>query len=155
MLGGMPRRSDLLASVLPIARALRRLEDRAASAHGITMWQYAALAVADARPRCSQAEIVAVLDYSANRIIGDIDRLEELGLARRVAGRDRRRHEIEITDAGRERMLAVRRDIHRAEDDLFAGIDPDDRRQFGALASRFAATIGADDRRSQRRGGPG
>ena len=126
---------------MPIARALRQLEESAARGHGITMWQYATLAVADARPGCSQAEIADLLDYSPNRIIGDLDRLEELGLARRVPGRDRRRHEIAITEAGRHRMLAVRSEIHRGEDGLFAAISPADRRQFTTLAQRLAASL--------------
>ena len=137
----MSDRVDLLASLLPVTKALRSIEDEAAAEHGITMWQYAILTVADLRPGLNQGEIARVLDYSKNRIVGDIDHLEDAGLLRRTAGSDRRSHLLEVTRAGSSVVRAVRAEIHRREDELLAGLSPTARRQFARQARQLGDQV--------------
>jgi DNA-binding MarR family transcriptional regulator len=118
----MTDRHDLLALVMPLARALRRIEDAAAAEHGLTMWQYAILAAIERRPGLNQAEVAARLDYSKNRIVADLDRLEHAGLVVRHRGADRRANELAVTEAGRAARRSIQGDIHRGEDELLDGI---------------------------------
>lgn len=134
-------RRDLLADVLPIAKALRRIEDRAAGARGLTMWQYAVLSVADALPGSNQAQVAAALDYSRNRLIADVDRLADAGLIERVPGADRRNNLLRVTERGRVELAAVRAAIHAGEDELLDGLSAttraDLRRSVRALGARL------------------
>jgi len=133
-------RLDLLASVLPLAKALRRIEDEAAAGHDLTMWQYAVLQVVAAGPGRNQAEVAARLDYSRNRIVADLDALEERGLLVRRAGADRRANELVITDDGTATMGAVQAAIHRAEDALLAPLSSQDRKALHRLLPKLAAS---------------
>lgn len=123
-------RRDLLGSLLPIARALRRIEDAAAAEHGVSMWQYAVLSLVTAVPGLSQRQAADRMDYSRNRIIADLDYLEEQGLLVRKPGTDRRANVLEATPRGITVMQRVRAEIHRGEDELLAGLSPDERRDF-------------------------
>lgn len=136
-------RTDLLASLLPITRALRRIEDVAASACGLTMWQYAVLDVVHARPGIGQGEAAALMDYSRNRIIADLDVLQDKGYLRRVAGTDRRVNTLHLTPAGFEVMRAVREQIRRGEDEMLSGLSPSARRDFGRISRQLARQINA------------
>ena len=118
----MAERHDLLALVMPLARALRRIEDAAAAEHGLTMWQYAILALIERHPGLNQAEVAARLDYSKNRIVADLDRLEDAGMVIRTRGADRRANQLAVTEAGRAARRSIQGDIHRGEDDLLRGV---------------------------------
>jgi DNA-binding MarR family transcriptional regulator len=111
-------RIDLLAALAPLTRALRRVEDDAAAGAGVTMWQYAILAVVVAAPGLNQGEVATRLGYSKNRIIADLDLLEQRALLTRTPGADRRANELRTTTAGRRLMLQVRAAIRRGEDEL-------------------------------------
>lgn len=132
-----PRR-DLLAVLLPVTRQLRRIEDDAAAAHGLTMWQYAILSATAARPGLNQGQVAGLLGYSKNRMIGDLDELERLRLLRRSPGPDRRANVLTATAAGIRRMQQVQADIHRDEDRLLAALPPGQRNALAAAADRLA-----------------
>ena len=121
-------RQDLLALMHPVAKALRRIEDVAAAGHGVNMWQYAILSVVIDRPGLSQAEVAKRLQYSVNRIIGDLDVLEHRGLLSRRPGNDRRVNLLEATEAGIVLRNLVRSDIHKREDKLLASLTPTERK---------------------------
>jgi DNA-binding MarR family transcriptional regulator len=131
-------RVDLLVSVLPLAKALRRIEDEAAATHGLTMWQYAVLLVVAARPGRSQAEVADRLGYSRNRLVADVDRLEERGLLVRRAGADRRANELVATDEGVATHAAIQAAIHAGEDALLSELSAADR----ATTHRLLAQLG-------------
>jgi DNA-binding MarR family transcriptional regulator len=129
-------RQDLLAVIMPVARALRRIEEDAASRHGLTMWQYAILAAATDHPGLNQREIASRLDYSANRLVHDLDRLVDLGFVERVPGADRRANLLRVTRTGRAARRRIQAAIHRAEDDLLRDVPSAARRglEDGAAA---------------------
>ena len=121
-------RQDLLALMHPVAKALRRIEDDAAERHGVNMWQYAILSVVIDAPGMHQAEVAKRLQYSVNRIIGDLDLLEHSGLLSRRPGNDRRVNLLEATEAGIVLRNLVRSDIHKREDKLLASLTPTERK---------------------------
>jgi MarR family transcriptional regulator, lower aerobic nicotinate degradation pathway regulator len=139
----VPDRPDLLGSLYPITKALRQIEDESAAERGITMWQYAILAVADHQPGLNQGDVARLLDYSKNRIVADIDHLEEAGLLRRTSGSDRRANLLGITRAGRSVLRGVRAEIHRREDLLLAGLSPTARAEFDRIVHRLGAQVRA------------
>jgi DNA-binding MarR family transcriptional regulator len=140
-------RIDLLAALGPFTRALRRVEDDAAAAAGVTMWQYAILAVVTEDPNLNQGEVASRLGYSKNRIVADLDMLEQRKLLTRTPGPDRRVNLLHATAAGRRLMHQVRRAIRRGEDRLLAAL-PDDQRR--ALASAMLTITEALDRPARR-----
>ena len=132
-----PRR-DLLAVLLPVTRELRRIEDAAAAAHGLTMWQYAILSAVVHRAGLNQGEVADLLGYSKNRIVADLDELERQGLLRRTRGADRRANVLSATAAGARRMRAVQRDIHDGEDAMLAQLSTGQRAALAEAADRLA-----------------
>jgi DNA-binding MarR family transcriptional regulator len=134
-------RQDLLVSLLPITKALRRIEDEAAAAHGVTMWQYAVLAVVEDRPGLSQRQVATRLDYSVNRLVHDVDRLEALGLLERTEGGDRRAYALHTTAQGRAARRKVQASIHAAEDGLLADVPAEVRRRFTSAAPAVGAAV--------------
>jgi DNA-binding MarR family transcriptional regulator len=121
-------RPDLLALLAPVTKMLRGIEDAAAAQAGLTMWQYAILSLVAASPGLNQRAVADRLDYSANRLVADLDELERRRLLRRRPGPDRRANVLEVTAAGTRVMLRVRAEIHRGEDELLAGLGPAQRR---------------------------
>jgi len=138
VVSGSPARRDLLASLLPVTRALRRIEEAAAARDGVSMWQYAILSVVAERPGLNQRELAAALQYSPNRIVGDLHALEERGLVLRRPGRDRRANRIDATEAGDAVRRRVQAEIHAREDDLLADLAPAEREAFAGAARRLA-----------------
>jgi DNA-binding MarR family transcriptional regulator len=130
-------RMDLLALLMPISRTLRRVEEAAAGRHGLTMWQYAILSVVDRHAGRNQSEVAAALAYSKNRIVSDLDRLEQEQFLVRQPGADRRANTLSVTPAGRRVMSAIRAEIHRREDELLAALPATTRRTFVAALARI------------------
>jgi DNA-binding MarR family transcriptional regulator len=136
-------RTDLLAALAPFTRALRKIEDDAAAAAGIGMWQYAILAVVVDAPGLSQAEVAARLGYSKNRIIADLDLLEQRKLLTRTPGADRRVNMLRATAAGRRLMLQVRGKIRRGEDQLLSSLPVEQRRALTAATRTITRALGS------------
>ncbi len=134
----MTERIDLLAQLLSFTKELRRIEDAAAAEHGVTMWQYAVLAVLDTHPGMNQAEVAQVLEYSRNRIVADIDLLEQRGWLVRERGSDRRSNVLRSTPDGARLMRAVRTEIHRGEDELLADFSTSQRAELDRVAGRIS-----------------
>jgi MarR family transcriptional regulator, transcriptional regulator for hemolysin len=134
-------RIDLLATLAPLARALRRVEDAAAARADLTMWQYAILSVVAESPGLNQGAVAGRLEYSPNRIIADLDLLEQRGLLTRHPGADRRSNELTTTATGRRVVRRVRADIHRSEDDLLAALPVDQRHALLSATDTIADAL--------------
>ncbi|NMN99675.1 MarR family transcriptional regulator [Gordonia sp. TBRC 11910] len=136
----MPEQPDLLATLAPLAGALRDAEDAAAAEAGLTMWQYAILITARST-RYNQLELATALRYNKNRIVGDLDRLVELGLvAREPDPRDRRANVIVVTDDGAALAVSTQRRVRAAEDALLADLTAAQRNQLRTLLIAAAAS---------------
>jgi DNA-binding MarR family transcriptional regulator len=134
-------RPDLLALIHPLARALRRIEDGAAARHGLSMWQYAVLSVASVSPGLSQRQIAEAMQYSANRLIADVDELERQGALRRKPGEDRRANLLHITPSGRALQARIQAEIHDGEDELLAEVPSRSRQQLLGVLAQIARQL--------------
>ena len=134
-------RVDLLASLAPLTKALRRIEDDAAAHSGLTMWQYAVLSVIVAMPGLHQRAVAERLDYSANRIVADLDHLERLRLLDRRSGSDRRANALHATAAGARVMRIIRTEIHRREDELLSRLPAQQREALTSAVRLLALTV--------------
>jgi len=96
---------ELRPAVLRLARNLRKETD----ALGVTSHQATLLALVQARPGLSLRELAREEGISAPSLSGHIDRLEAVGLLRRVRStHDRRRVGLELTAEGRTLLRRVR-----------------------------------------------
>lgn len=134
----MARRRDLLSVLYALTRELRRIEDAAAAEDGLTMWQYAVLAIIERDPT-NQTNLATRLRYSKNRLVHDIDHLEHLGMVtRETQPTDRRSNLITITESGSGARARIQERIHAAEDDLLHYVPRSTRRQFRMLAAEIS-----------------
>jgi DNA-binding MarR family transcriptional regulator len=113
-----------------LAGATRRLidEERPLLAeHELSMWGYIVLSRLAAAPAETQLSLARAIGYDKSRLIGLLDGLEAEGLLTREPDpEDRRAKIICLTDAGRKRHGAARRDIRRMERRLLADVDAAD-----------------------------
>jgi DNA-binding MarR family transcriptional regulator len=138
-----PRRPrDLAALMAPLARDLIRAEEPVLKANGLTMWAYAALLALAAQPARSQAALAAQIGADKTRLIPILDDLQKRGFIERSPDpADRRSHLLAATPEGRRTSTRTQAGIQRQEDNLLAGLDPDDRaalfRALHVLSARF------------------
>jgi DNA-binding MarR family transcriptional regulator len=91
------------------------------------MWGYVVLSRLAAAPAETQLSLAQAIGYDKSRLIGLLDGLEAEGLLTREPDPDDRRAKIiALTDAGRKRYEAARRDIRRMERRLLAEVEPAD-----------------------------
>jgi DNA-binding MarR family transcriptional regulator len=135
------QRVDLLASLAPVTKTLRRIEDAAAARFGLTMWQYAALSVIVAAPGLHQRALAERLDYSANRIVADLDHLQRLRFVDRRTGSDRRANALHATAAGARMMRTIRTEIHRQENELLSELPAQQRDAFTSAVRLLALAV--------------
>jgi DNA-binding MarR family transcriptional regulator len=104
---------------------------------GLTPALFALLNVVGAREGAIQQELGSALGIDRSTMVSLIDQLESAGLAaRRPSAADRRAREIAITPKGRRVLQRARGLISRVEDEVFAGLTADERRELLALLRR-------------------
>jgi DNA-binding MarR family transcriptional regulator len=113
---------------------------------GLTPRSHALLVVVGERQPVSQQVISEVLRVDRTTLMAVADAVEEAGFITRDRDRgDRRRYALRLTEAG-ERVLAHGdRLVARAHDELFAGLDADQRTALhGLLAGALPAGVRPD-----------
>jgi DNA-binding MarR family transcriptional regulator len=74
-----------------------------------------------------------------------LNQAEDAGFARRVRDpKDRRRHIVELTDAGRKALERAEAGVGEVEDEILSALDDDERVQLRALLVK-ALTADGDD----------
>jgi len=134
---------ELVAST---AFLLKRLgfaaKERAMAAYeqtGLTPYHHAILVALDEGSRETQGAIADALGYDRGQLVGLLDELEEQGLVERNRDpSDRRRHIVKLTPEGRRTLGRLRALARRIEDEFFAPLDEQERRQLHALLLRLA-----------------
>jgi DNA-binding MarR family transcriptional regulator len=102
--------------------AMRRLRD-AHTAHGLTPRQFHILGLLNGRGPLAQTDLAAETDTAASVLVTQLNPLEADGLVVRARDpRDRRRHLVVLTDAGRQRLRAATAAQQEVEDDLFRSL---------------------------------
>jgi DNA-binding MarR family transcriptional regulator len=87
----------------------------------------------------SQQQLGGALGIDPSNLVGLLDALESDGLIVRPRDpRDRRRHLVEPTPAGRKRLVEAKRAVAQAEQNLLAPLDARERQQLHGLLKRLA-----------------
>ena len=104
------------------------------------MWGYVALSQLARGAADTQLSLALAMRYDKTRLIGVLDNLETARLiVRRPDTEDRRRRIVALTDAGRRRVIAARRDIRAMEAELLAVLEPAEAETLLALLPRLAS----------------
>ncbi|HEY0813039.1 MAG TPA: MarR family transcriptional regulator [Pseudonocardia sp.] len=133
---------DLGALLYALTRAVAAAEEPVLRAHDVEMWEYVVLSRLSAGAAPTQAMLAAAVGRDKTRLIPLLDRLEARGLLRRTPDPDDRRNRIvALTPEGRALFGRCRDDIRAMEDDLLAGLAPDERLGLRGLLTRAAAEL--------------
>jgi DNA-binding MarR family transcriptional regulator len=109
---------------------------------GLTPRMWGALNVLDAEGALTQQALGLCVGMDPSSMVATIDELEAQGLVqRRRHPHDRRAYALHMTDAGHETLQRGREVAGRAQDELLAGLDADERAQLHALLLRLASNL--------------
>ncbi|WP_127114205.1 MarR family winged helix-turn-helix transcriptional regulator [Shimia sediminis] len=125
---------------------IRRLNQRStqtftqqaqAAGFSLTPVQFAAMDAIATHPGIDQAGVATMIAYDRATIGGVIDRLVQKGLvARNVSLQDRRAREVRLTEAGETLLAQILPVIIALQDDILAGLTPQEREVFKTLAAK-------------------
>lgn len=123
---------------------------------GVTPGVYGVLELLARNPGISQSALAQALRLDRSSLVPVIDRLEDLGWARRteVPG-DRRRYGLELTAAGRKVLAAATTLVLRHERRIAALLTEREAKQLAALLARIADRLPAATARARRAPKPG
>lgn len=89
-------------------------------------------------PGCTQKEAADELDVSPASAAASLKRLEKAGLvARQADQQDARRNQLELTEAGKEKIRAVREKMNALDKQTLAGISDQDAAQFLSICEKM------------------
>jgi DNA-binding MarR family transcriptional regulator len=124
--------------------AMRRLRG-AHTSNGLSPRQFQILGLLQDRGPTGQRELGQQIEADPSVLVALLNPLEDAGLLSRVrAAEDRRRHLVSITAPGRRRLGAAAKAQREAEDELFAGLDNDQREQLQALLVTLRESLSGD-----------
>jgi DNA-binding MarR family transcriptional regulator len=106
---------------------------------GLNTRMWGALNVLDAEGAVTQHMLGKSTGIDPSSMVSTIDELERNGLVeRRRHPTDRRAHALHITEKGHETLARGRQLARRAQEDLLAPLDADERKQLHELLLRMA-----------------
>jgi DNA-binding MarR family transcriptional regulator len=104
---------------------------------GMQLRHLVALAYVRDHDACPQQDLADAFCMDANNVVLLLNELEELGYATRTRDPDdRRRHRVELTDAGRRALANSERAQKQIEDSVLATLDAEERATLLALLTR-------------------
>jgi DNA-binding MarR family transcriptional regulator len=108
----------------------------------LTPVQYAALAAISTNPDVDQATLAGLIAYDRTTITGVVDRLVQKGLlVRQPSKKDRRAHALQMTDEGRDTLLAVAPVVEAAQDVMLRGLSEDEAAEFLRLFRKAITAV--------------
>lgn len=117
--------------------AQKRFSERIAAV-GLTPRGWGALNVLDKEGVITQHALCKCMGMDPSSMVATIDELEAKGLVeRRRNPQDRRAHALHVTAEGRTTLSEGRKLARRAQDDLLAPLNPQEREQLHALLLRL------------------
>jgi DNA-binding MarR family transcriptional regulator len=109
---------------------------------GLRMWDYAVLGALDGKDAPTQAQLAAAAGRDKTRLIGNLDRLSELGLVNRAPDpADRRNRVVSLTAEGRRVLDRCRAEIREMEDGLLSAVPAGDREAFERALTGLVASL--------------
>ncbi|WP_433060569.1 MarR family winged helix-turn-helix transcriptional regulator [Dactylosporangium sp. CS-033363] len=132
-----PRGAAFLLSQLG-AHASELFADRVQQI-GLSPAEVGLLRMINGQPGRSQQSVAVDLGVVPSRVVVLIDNLNHKGLVeRRPGSTDRRHHELYLTVDGERIMMDMRAIATEHDDEILAGLEPEERRQLTGLLQRIA-----------------
>ena len=120
-----------------LARLTRVRAESALGRHGLRPRHLVALTLLRDQGGMPQPGLATALEMDRTNLVGLLNDLERDGLvARRRSTEDRRRHIVEITAAGAERLARAEEALGAVEDDVLGGLSAAQRRTLYDLLRR-------------------
>jgi DNA-binding MarR family transcriptional regulator len=128
-----------LALIDHLARVSRRGSQAALDPLGLRPRHLVALTVLRDHGAATQQSLGEALRIDPSNLVGVLNDLEEEGLlVRRRAPADRRRHIVELSDAGRDALDAAERTLATVQDDVLGALSDAERETLHGLLLRAA-----------------
>ncbi|GAA2218649.1 MarR family transcriptional regulator [Promicromonospora sukumoe] len=125
-----------------LMRVVIAREEPVLAAAGLRMWDYAVLTALARQDAPTQAQLAAQTGRDKTRLIGNLDRLAELGLVSRAPDPvDRRNRVVSLTAEGRRVLDRCQAGIGAMEDDLLSGLPAGERAAFERALTTLAASL--------------
>ncbi|MER6124117.1 MarR family transcriptional regulator [Streptomyces sp. NPDC001795] len=133
-----PDTEGAVTRAMLLTRHLRRTKERSLAASGLDRHEYDTLhKLAGRGGRAAPSELAADLGLAPASVTGRMDGLERRGFVRRTPSAvDRRRVDVELTDAGRAAWHQALGAVGREEERLLGVLSKDERGQLAALLRR-------------------
>jgi DNA-binding MarR family transcriptional regulator len=120
-----------------LARLMRLRTESALAPVGLRPRHLVVLTVLRDQGSPTQQALAAALQSDRTNLIGVLNELETDGLIlRRRSAEDRRRHFVELTDAGTERLAQAEAALTAAEDEVLSALDADQRETLYQLLAQ-------------------
>jgi DNA-binding MarR family transcriptional regulator len=109
---------------------------------GMQLRHLVALAYVRDHEGCPQQDLADAFCMDANNVVLLLNELEELGFVTRLRdAKDRRRHLVQLTSAGRTALAHTERAQAAIEDQVLGALDPEERRTLRALLARALHSV--------------
>jgi DNA-binding MarR family transcriptional regulator len=132
---------QILPLVSHLARVGRRTTDNCASGCLRPRYLIALMLLGDRGPMAQHA-VGAALSLDPSNVVGLLNELEERGLiTRRRDPADRRRHIVELSEAGADELARSNKQLDMVEDDLFKTLTAQERGTLYTLLARAVAAL--------------
>jgi DNA-binding MarR family transcriptional regulator len=129
-----------LALLLHLSKAVHRASSE--ELLGMRLRQFLVLSYLAERSPSRQQDLCETLMLDANNCVILLNELEDAGWTnRRRDPDDRRRHVVELTEAGREALDRARQAQLTLEDDVLAGLDAEEREQLRTLLRKALTAL--------------
>src|SRR5882757_4147604 len=120
-----------------LARLIRLRAESAVAPLGLRPRHLVVLTVLREYGSPTQQALAAALQTDRTNLIGLLNELEAEGLVlRRRSAEDRRRHFVELTDDGRERLAEAEAALAATEDEVLGALDADQRETLYQLLAQ-------------------
>ncbi len=120
-----------------LARRMRLRAESALAPLALRPRHLVALTVLRDHRASTQQALSSTLQIDRTNLVGLLNELEGEGLVeRRRSAEDRRRHIVELTDAGAERLAHAEFALAAAEDEVLGGLDHDERETLYRLLAQ-------------------
>jgi DNA-binding MarR family transcriptional regulator len=128
-----------------LARLMRLRAESALEPIGLRPRHLVALTVLRDHGSPTQQALAAALQTDRTNLIGLLNELETDGLIlRRRSTEDRRRHFVELTDEGTQRLAEAEAALAAAEDEVLAALDADQRETLYQLLAQATTSHVSD-----------
>jgi MarR family transcriptional regulator, lower aerobic nicotinate degradation pathway regulator len=122
-----------------LARRIRLRAETVLAPLGMRPRHLVALTVLRERGGCSQQALAATLEMDGTNVVGLLNDLEDLELIeRRRSPEDRRRHVVELTDAGMRLLTEAECALAASEEEVLGALDETQRETLYALLQQAA-----------------